>query len=83
MRKARERGRCRRQGTFKELSRNFQDEDSLILQLSLSRIYEDSAEFPSFSKLICVQQQNGDGSKVTSSLKGLADGTGVNIQVAL
>ena len=39
------------------------------------------AEFSSFSKLTCVQQ-NGDGSKVTPSLKGLADVTVVNIQLA-
>ena len=41
-----------------------------------------NAEFSSFSKLTCVQQQNGDGSKVTPSLKGLADVTVVNIQLA-
>ena len=70
--KARKRGRHRRQGT----RRTFE----MMILFKLSRIWRLCYRRVTFSKLTCVQQQNGDGSKVTPSLKGLADVTVVNIQ---
>ena len=62
--------------------KNFQDDDSLIFQLS-SFTHMKIVLIHRVSFLLKPYvQQNGDGSKVTPSLKGLADVTVVNIQLA-